>query len=71
MMRSESFGTTTRTALTVSSLTTGATSVKPVTLISIRCIHRVNKFNSGVVRISYRGRTICGKILSVTTFCER
>ena len=33
MIRSDSFGTTTSTALTVSSLTTGARSVKPVTLI--------------------------------------
>jgi hypothetical protein len=62
MIRSESLGTTTRTALTVSSLTTGARSVKPVTYFDELLQHDDDVGAQ---------HTICGKILSVTIFCGR
>lgn len=56
---SDNFPMIVKTALTVCSRTTGATSVKPVTLLCQTCI----------CQNSLDIHTICGNILSFTTFC--
>ncbi len=58
MVLSDNFPMMVKTALTVCSRTMGATSVKPVT------------FNSQLVERTFVDKhTICGNILSLTTFC--
>ena len=59
IVRSESFVMMTSTDFRVCSLTTGVTSVKPVVYVV-----------SVIRRVSHEELTSCGKILSLTIFCD-